>query len=150
MLAVLSGLHNKHKRMNGRKLQFWCSTVHRSGSQGALLSLVLLCRRSTCDIATGTACDTVPIWEQKSPATETMSAFTSGMPAKSNSSQLRRRARSTDWHDLCCRQLQFSYRNGMVSQAVSAAMSQVARRHIREPGFLSKIALKGERRKDNN
>ena len=35
-------------------------------------SLVLICRRATCDIAAGTACDTVPIWEQKSPATEAM------------------------------------------------------------------------------
>ena len=33
------------------------------------LSLVLTCCRATCDIAAGAACDTVPIWEQKSPAT---------------------------------------------------------------------------------
>ena len=44
----------------------------------------------------------------------------------------------------------FSSHIGTVSHAVSAAISQVARRHIREPGFLSKVALKGETRKDNN
>jgi len=38
-------------------------------------SLVLICRSATCDIAAGAACDTVPIWEQKSPATEVMSVY---------------------------------------------------------------------------
>ena len=57
-----------------------------------LLSLVLTCRRDTCDIAAGIARDTVPIGDQKSPATEAMSVFTAGMPAKLTRVRLRRRA----------------------------------------------------------
>ena len=39
------------------------------------LSLVLISRRATSDIAAGTACDALPTWEQKSPATEAMSLY---------------------------------------------------------------------------
>ena len=35
-----------------------------------------MCHRATCDLAAGTACDTVPIWEQKSPATKALSVIT--------------------------------------------------------------------------
>ena len=66
--------------------------------------LVLICCRATCDIAAGAACDTVPIWEQKSPATEAMSVFTAGMPAELTRVQLRRHAGSKDCHVSCCRQ----------------------------------------------
>ena len=50
------------------------------------LSLVLICRRTTCDIAAGTAWDTVPTYEnilrrQQQPS----QAFTADVPAKLNS-----------------------------------------------------------------
>ena len=46
--------------------------------------------------ATFTACNTFPIWEQKSPLTETMSVFTAGMPVKLTRVWLRRHAGSKD------------------------------------------------------
>ena len=48
-------------------------------------------------------CDTVPTWEQKSPATEAMSVFTAGMPAKLTRVQLRRHAGGKDCDVFCCR-----------------------------------------------
>ena len=57
-----------------------------------LLSLVLICRRYTCNIAAGTAWDTVPTWEQKWPATLLIPVFTPGMLAKLIQVQLRRHA----------------------------------------------------------
>ena len=57
-----------------------------------LLSLVLKCRRYTCNMAAGTAWDTVPIWEQKWPATLLIPVFTPGMPAKLTQVQFRRHA----------------------------------------------------------
>ena len=59
-------------------------------------SLVLICCRATCDIAAGAACETVPIWETKLPATEAMSVFTAGMPAKLTRVQLCRHAGGKD------------------------------------------------------
>ena len=52
------------------------------------LSLVLICRRCTCDMAW----DTVPIWEHKWPATLVILVFIAGMPAKLIRVQLRRHA----------------------------------------------------------
>ena len=66
--------------------------------------LVLVCHRATCDIAARAACDTVPIWEQKSPATEAMSVFTASMPAKLTRVQLRRHASGKDCDVSCFRQ----------------------------------------------
>ena len=51
----------------------------------------------------GAAWDTVPIWEQKSPATESLSVFTAGMPAKLTRVQLRRHAGGKDCDVSCCR-----------------------------------------------
>ena len=44
---------------------------------------------------------------------EPSQSFTAGMPAKLNSSQLRRHAGDKDWDDQCCRPLLFSYRNSI-------------------------------------
>ena len=52
------------------------------------LSLVLIYRRCTCDMAW----DTVPIWEHKWPATLVILVFIAGMPAKLIRVQLRRHA----------------------------------------------------------
>ena len=57
-----------------------------------LLRLVLICRQYTCDMAAGTAWDTVPIWEQKWPATLLIPVFTPSMLAKLTQVQLRRHA----------------------------------------------------------
>ena len=54
------------------------------------LSLVLLCRQCT-----GTAWDTVPIWEQKWPAILVILVFSAGMPAKLTRVQPHRDAGST-------------------------------------------------------
>ena len=51
----------------------------------------------------GATCDTVPIWEQKSLATEAMSVFTAGMPAKLTRVQLRRHTGGKDCDVSCCR-----------------------------------------------
>jgi len=48
-------------------------------------------------MAAGTAWDTVPIWEQKWPATLVIPVFIAGMPAKLTWVQLRRHARGKDW-----------------------------------------------------
>ena len=97
------------------------------------LSLVLICRRATCDVA---AADTTPTYEDITPtAQETSEVFNAGMPAKSNSSQLLRHAGGKDWHGLCVRVAgDFCSHIGTVSQAVPVGslvgvMSQVARRH---------------------
>ena len=41
------------------------------------------------------------------------------MPAKLNSSQLRRHDGGKDWHGLCCRRLLFSYRDGVAGSTGS-------------------------------
>ena len=91
------------------------------------LILELICRRSTCDIAVGTACDTSPTYEGIFlPATRNIAVFTAGMPAKLNSSQLRRHAGGKDWHGFCCRQRLFSYRNGVSGSTGSYVDSSLA------------------------
>ena len=52
--------------------------------------------RHDSDTAAGAACDTVPIWEQKSPATEAMSILTAGIPAKLSRVRLGRHAGGKD------------------------------------------------------
>ena len=63
-------------------------------SQTPLLSLVVICRRATCDIdsdiAASSFCNTVPMWEQKSPAT-----------AQQYLGLYRRHACKVDWVGLC-------------------------------------------------
>ena len=84
------------------------------------VSLVLICRQSTCDMAAGTACDTSPTYKDTSPpATRNIAVFTAGMPAKLNSIQLRRHTGGKDWHGPCCRRLPFSYRNGVAGSTGS-------------------------------
>ena len=101
---------------------FPVSTLH-----ACALILVLIYRRSTCDIAVGTACDTSPTYEDIIlPATRNIAVFTAGMPAKLNSSQLRRHAGGKDWHGFCCRQLLFSYRNGVSGSTGSYVDSSLA------------------------
>ena len=56
------------------------------------LSLVLICRRCTCDMAAGIAWDTVPIWKQMWPPTLVIPVFIAGMSAKLTRVQLRRHA----------------------------------------------------------
>ena len=91
------------------------------------LILELICRRSTCDIAVGTACDTSPTYEGIFlPATRNIAVFTAGMPAKLNSSQLCRHAGGKDWHGFCCRQRLFSYRNGVSGSTGSYVDSSLA------------------------
>ena len=91
---------------------------------------ILMCESNIyVHIAAGTACNTVLIWEQKSSATEGMSVFTAGMSGKLNLSQLPRHASSKDlWCFFFAGGIMSSYVR-VVSQAVSAAMSQVLRRH---------------------
>jgi len=78
------------------------------------LSLVFICRRTTCDIAAGTAWDTVPTdenirrWQQ-----QPSQAFTADVPAKLISSQLRRLAGVKACDGCCCRRRMFSYRNSI-------------------------------------
>ena len=81
-----------------------------------LLRLVLICRRTTsCDIAAGTAREvTVPTYEnicrrQRQPS----QAFTADVPAKLNSSQLRRLAGVKACDGCCSRRRMFSYRNSI-------------------------------------
>ena len=80
-----------------------------------LLRLVLICRRTICDIAAGTAREvTVPTYEnirrrQRQPS----QAFTADVPAKLNSSQLRRLAGVKACDGCCSRRRMFSYRNSI-------------------------------------
>jgi len=87
-----------------------------------LKSLVLICHQTTCDIAAGTAWNTVPTYEnicrrQQQP----LQAFIADVPAKLNSRQLRRRkpAMVVVASGVCSH-------IGTVSQAVPAAGSSVA------------------------
>ena len=78
----------------------------------SLLSLVLIYRRCTCDVAAGSTWTTSRSNEnmrrrQLGPS----QSFTAGMPAKLNSTQLRRNVGGKYWDDQCCRPLLFSYRN---------------------------------------
>ena len=54
------------------------------------LSMVLICRRFTCDMAPRTTWDTVVIGEQKRPTTFLLPVSTVGMPAKLTRVQLRK------------------------------------------------------------
>ena len=87
-----------------------------------LKSLVLICRQTTCDIAAGTAWNTVLTYEnigrhQQQP----LQAFTANVPAMLKSSQLRRRkpAMVVVASGICSH-------IGTVSQAVPAAGSSAA------------------------
>ena len=101
---------------------FPVSTLH-----ACALILVLICRRSACDIAVGIACDTSPTYEDIIlPANRNIAVFNAGMPAKLNSSQLRRHAGGKDWHGFCWRQLVFSYRNGVSGSTGSYVDSSLA------------------------
>ena len=65
-----------------------------------VLSLDLIRRRSTCEVAAGTACDTTPTHEVKvPPATRNIAGpeFPAGMPEKLNSSRIRRHAGEKDF-----------------------------------------------------
>ena len=59
------------------------------------LSMVLICRRFTCDMAARTTWDTVVIGEQKRPTTFLLPVSTVGMPAKLTRVQLRKHAGKT-------------------------------------------------------
>ena len=92
-----------------------------------LLSLVLICRRTTCDIAIGTAWDTVQTYEnirrrQQQPS----QAFTADVPAKLNSSQLHRLADVKACDGRCCLQRMFSYRNSIPGSTGIAQGSSTA------------------------
>ena len=108
-----------------------------------LLSLFLICKWSTRDVAAGIACDTTPVYEDITPpATRNLVC----MPVKSSSSQLRRQTGGKDWHGLCYWWLLFSYGNSITGSArsYSYCMSQVVRRHMRtrlQPAQLMKINL---------
>ena len=83
---------------------FPVSTLH-----ACALILVLICRRSTCDIAVGTACDTSPTYEDIFlPATRNIAVFTAGMPAVKT--------------DMASVAGNFCSHIGTVSQAAPAAM----------------------------
>ena len=56
------------------------------------LSMVLICRRFTCDMAARTTWDTVVIGEQKRSTTFLLPVSTVGMPAKLTRVQLRKHA----------------------------------------------------------
>ena len=104
---------------------FPASTLH-----ACALSLVLICLRSTCDIAVGSVCDTSPTYEDiMSPATRNIAVFTAaclrsqtrvnfaGMPVVKT--------------DMASVASDFCSHIGTVSQAAPAAMSQVAPWHMR-------------------
>ena len=82
-----------------------------------------MCRRCTCDMATGTAWDAFPIWEQKWPATLVIPVFIAGMPAKLTRVQLCRHAGGIK------RRRVFSFVRE-VAQTVPVATSQIHRQHM--------------------
>ena len=82
-----STVSKHHKLCESNKLQ--CNPE-------IILSLVLICRQTTCDIAAGTAWDTVPIWEHTPLATTTITSLYVGKPAKLTWVQLRRHVSSKD------------------------------------------------------
>ena len=79
------------------------------------LSLVLICCRCICDIATGTAWDTFQTNENlRHQQLAPPQSSTNGIPAKLNLSQLRRHAGGKDWDDLeCCWLLLLSYQKSI-------------------------------------
>ena len=91
------------------------SPVKRSSRRGFIpWSLVLICRRCICDVAAGTAWATSRTNENmRRRQLEPSQSSTAGMPAKLNSSQLRRHAGGKNWDDQCCQALLFSYRNSI-------------------------------------
>ena len=81
-----------------------------------LKSLVIICRRCICDVAAGTTCDTSRRNEnRRRRQLEPSQSSTAGMPAKLNSSQLRKHSGGKEWDEQCCRPLRilFSYRNSI-------------------------------------
>ena len=91
------------------------------------LSLVLICRWTTCDVATSTAWDTFLTYEnmccrQQQPS----QAFTADVPAKLNSSQLRRLAGVRACDRCCCRRRMFSYQNSIPGSTGGYVASSLA------------------------
>ena len=81
---------------------------------GGKYSLVLICCRCICEVTADTAWTTSRTNENmRRRQLDPSQNFTAGMPAKLNSSQLRRHSGDKDWDDQCCRPLLFSYRNSI-------------------------------------
>ena len=97
---------------------------------GRDFSLVLICRRCICEVATGNTWATSRTNENMCyQRLEPSQSFTVSMPGKFNFSQLRRYACGKDWYGQVPGH--FSSLIGTVSQAVPAAMAQVHRWHMR-------------------
>ena len=78
------------------------------------LSLVLICRQCTCVVAASVAWATS--WTNENMHRQQLKpsqSFTTGIPAKFNSSQLRRHAGSKDWEEKYYWPLLFSYQNSI-------------------------------------
>ena len=96
---------------------FPVSTLH-----ACALILVPICRRSACDIAVGTACDTSPTYEDIIlPATRNIAVFTAGTPAKLNS-KVNFAGMPAVKTDMASVAGNFCSHIGTVSQAAPAAM----------------------------
>ena len=93
--------------------------------------------RCTCDMAAGTAWDTVPIWEQKWPATLLIPAFTPGMTATLNQVQLRRHAGGRARR---CRALGAGGACSDSSEKCTRRYRRLRRGGVWEPGLTSRLA----------
>ena len=79
-------------------------------------SLVLICRRCICEVATSTTWAISRTNENmRHQWLEPSQSFTASMPAKFNFSQLRRHAGGEDWYDQSSWPLQCSYQNSIAS-----------------------------------
>ena len=100
------------------------------------LSLALIFRRRTCDMASGTAWNTVPIWDMRTEVTGNIN----------HPSLYHRHACEASWLEFnfagtpavklydgsSCRRRMFSFvRKGAIGRPVPATTSQIHRRHIR-------------------
>ena len=90
-------------------------------------SLVLISHRTTCDIAPGTAWDTLRTYENICHR----HMLTADVPAKLNSSQLCRFAGIKVCNGCCCPRHMFLYRSSIPGSVGAAATSQVVRQHMR-------------------
>ena len=97
---------------------------------GRDFSLVLICRRCICEVATSTNWAISRTNENmRHQWLEPSQSFTASMPAKFNFSQLRRHAGGEDWYDQVPGHSSALIRT--VSQAVPAAMSHLHRQHMK-------------------
>jgi len=86
------------------------------------------CHRTTCDKAAGTAWNTVPTYEniRRRQQQQPSQVFAADMPAKLNSSQLRRLTGVKACDGCCCHWRMFSYRNSIPGSTGSYVAGSLA------------------------